>query len=241
MVFVHFFSPMKGQIATATIPLAPLKQCSSGLINLSSSSSSSSSSFLIFIRYCPLSGDGRIHPSLPQLFALHLSILLDSSFLFKPIFSVFSSTYFFVVFFGRPCFLLPLTSKSRTTLKTLSSSLFSTCLCHLTPFAVANPFTVSFKPSMSICSLVVFLSITFRPQTALMIALSVLLKIVFSFSFKRHVLLPYPIADLTQQRWTFPFILGGNLLPSNNSPHFLNLTPPIFTFVDCRFTINIKI
>ena len=92
--------------------------------------------------------------------SLHLSRLRASSF-FKPIFSVFSSTCFFQVFFGHPCFLLPLTLRFRATLKTLSSSLLSTCPYHLTPFAVANWSIVSFNPNISICSSVVFLSTTF--------------------------------------------------------------------------------
>ena len=58
--------------------------------------------------------------------------------------------YFFQVFFGRPRFLLPLTSRSRATLKTLSSFLHSTCPYHLIPFAVANWFIVSFNPSTSL-------------------------------------------------------------------------------------------
>ena len=65
---------------------------------------------------------------------------------------------------------------------------------------------------------------------AITIALSVLLKVAFSFSFKHHASLPYSIADLTQQRYTLPFILKGNLIPSNNSRHSLNLTQPILTF-----------
>ena len=92
--------------------------------------------------------------------SLHLSRLRASSF-FKPIFSVSSSTCFFQVFFGHPRFLLPVTSRFRATLKTLSSSLLSTCPYHLTPFAVANWSIVSFNPNISICSSVVFLSTIF--------------------------------------------------------------------------------
>ena len=112
----------------------------------------------VFIRCCPFSRDGRIYP-IPSAIArtpsLHLSRLRASSF-FKPIFSVFSSTCFFQVVLGRPRFLLPLTSRFRATLKTLSSSLLSTCPYHLTPFAVANRSIVSFNPNMSICFSVVF-------------------------------------------------------------------------------------
>ena len=70
---------------------------------------------------------------------------------------------------------------------------------HLTPFSVASRSIVSFNPNMSLCSSVVFLSTTFRLHIALKIALSVLLKIAFSFSFKHYVSLPYSIADLMQQ------------------------------------------
>ena len=92
--------------------------------------------------------------------SLHLSHLRASSF-FKPIFSVSSSTCYFQVFFGHSCFLLPLASRFRATLKTLSSSLLSTCPYHLTPFAVANWSIVTFNPNMSICFSVIFLSTTF--------------------------------------------------------------------------------
>ena len=80
-----------------------------GAQNVQNSSSSS-----VFIQCYPFSRDGQIHP-IPSAIActqsLHLSRFRASSF-FKIIFSV-SSTYFFQVFFGRPCFLLPLTSRSR--------------------------------------------------------------------------------------------------------------------------------
>ena len=85
-----------------------------------------------FIRCFPFSRDGRIYPipsAILRTPSLHLSRLRASSF-FKPIFSVSSSTCFFQVFFGRPRFLLPVTSRFRATLKTLSSSLLSTCPCN---------------------------------------------------------------------------------------------------------------
>ena len=116
-----------------------------------------------FIRCFPFSRDGRIYPipsAISRTPSLHLSRLRASSF-FKPIFSVSSSTCFFQVFFGRPHFLLPVTSRFRATLKTLSSSLLSTCPYHLTPFAVANWSIVSFNPNISICSSVAFLSTIF--------------------------------------------------------------------------------
>ena len=109
------------------------------------------SSYSVFIRYCPFSRDGRIY-HIPSAIArtpfLHLS-RLRASFFFKPIFSVSSSTCFFQVFFGRPRFLLPLTSRFRATLKTLSSSLLSTCRYHLTLFTVANRSIVSLTPTSS--------------------------------------------------------------------------------------------
>ena len=102
--------------------------------------------------------------------------------------------------FGRPRFFLPLTSKSRPALRTLSSSLLSTCPYHLTLFAVANRPVISFNSNMSIYSSFVFLSTIFRPHMALTIALFVFLKTAFSFSFKHHASLPYSIADLMQQQ-----------------------------------------
>ena len=140
-----------------------------------------SSSDSVFIQCCPFNRDGQIYPIPSEIactLSLHLSRLRASSF-FKSIFSVSSSTCFFQVFCGHPRFLLPLTSRFRATLKTLSSSLLSTCPYHLTPFAVANRPIVSFNPNISIYSSVVFLSTTFRPHMALTIALSVLLKIAF--------------------------------------------------------------
>ena len=104
----------------------------------------------VFIWYCPLDRDGWIYPipyTIVHTLPLHLSQFGVSSF--KPIFSFSSSTCFFQVFFGHSYFFLPLTLRSRATPKTLSSSLFSTCPYHLTPFAVANPSIVF--PSTSAC------------------------------------------------------------------------------------------
>ena len=117
----------------------------------------------VFIRCYPFSRDGRIYPissAIARTPSLHLSRLRALSF-FKPIFSVSSFTCFLQVFFGRPRFLLPLTSRFRATLKTLSSFLLSTCPYYITPFAVANRSIVSFNLNISICSSVVFLSTTF--------------------------------------------------------------------------------
>ena len=116
-----------------------------------------SSSYSVFIRCCPLSRDGQIHPissAIARISSLHFARFRASSF--KPVFSVFSIC-FFHVFFGSPRFLLPLTSRFRT-LKTLSSSIFSIRPYHLTPFAIANRSIVFFNLSMPICSSVVFLS-----------------------------------------------------------------------------------
>ena len=104
-----------------------------------------SSSYSVFIRCFALSRDSRIYPissAIARTPSLHLSRLRATS-LFKPLFSVSSSTCFSQVFFGRPRFLLPLTSRFRATLKTLLPSLLSTCPYHLTPFAVANRSIVS--------------------------------------------------------------------------------------------------
>ena len=68
---------------------------------------------------------------------------------------------------------MSLTSRSRATLKTLLSLLFSTYPYNLTLFVVAHPFTVSSNPSIPICSLVVFLSTTFQPCMTLSKAFSV--------------------------------------------------------------------
>ena len=119
----------------------------------------SSSSSSVFIWYFPLSRNRRTNPipsAIVRTPSLHFARFKESSF-FKPI-SVSSFTCFFQVFFGRPYFLLRLTSKSRGTLKTLSSSFLCTCPYHLTPFAVANPSTVLFNPSMFTCFLAVILT-----------------------------------------------------------------------------------
>ena len=116
-----------------------------------------------FIRCCPLSRDGWIHP-IPSAIAYTQSLpfaQFRASSFFKPIFSVSSSTCFFQTFFSRPHFLLLLASRSRATLKTLLSSLLSTCPYHQTPFAIAIQSIVFLNRSMSICSSIVFLSTTF--------------------------------------------------------------------------------
>ena len=146
--------------------------------------------------------------------------------------SVASSTLnpiFFKVFYGRPRFRCPFTSSIIAFFKMLSSFLLTTCSYHLTPFACAILSKVSFKPSIFIKSSVFFLSTSFTPHIDFTMALSVLLKIVISFSRKHHVSLPYDIADLTQLRYTISFIFKENLLPSSNSPHSLNFIHPTFT------------
>ena len=157
--------------------------------------------------------------------SLHLARSVASSTL-NPIFFIFSSTCFFHVYVGRPRFRGPFTSNMIAFFKMLSSSLLTTCSYHLTPFALAILSKVSFRPSIFISSSVFFLSISFTPHIDLTIALSVLLKISISFSLKHHVSLPCNIADLTQLRYTIPFIFKENLLPSNNS---LNFIQPILT------------
>ena len=99
--------------------------------------------------------------------------------LFQSNFFVSSYTCFYQVFFGRPCFLLPLSSRPKAALKARSSFPLCTFPYHLTLFAVANQSTAFFNPGMSICSSDVFLSTTFRQYMTHMIALSVFLKNCF--------------------------------------------------------------
>ena len=104
----------------------------------------SSSSYSVSIRCCPLSRDSRIYSissAIAHTLSLHLSCLRASSF-FIPIFSVSTSRSSLVVL----AFSCHLTSRFRPTLKTLLSSLLSTCPYHLTSFAVANRYIVSFNP-----------------------------------------------------------------------------------------------
>ena len=142
--------------------------------------------------------DGQIHPIIARTPSLHFA-QFKAFFFLKPIFSVFSSTCFFHVFFGRLHFLLPLTLRSRAALKTLVIPLQHMSI-PLTPFTVANRSITSFSPSMSICSLVVFLSTTFQ----LPMALFILLKIAFLFSFKYYALLSCSNADLMQHNKFYP-------------------------------------
>ena len=65
--------------------------------------------------------------------------------------------------------------------------LLITCPYHLTPFAFAILFNVSFKPNVSTSSSVFFLSTNFTPYIDLTMALSVLFKIAISLSHKNHV------------------------------------------------------
>ena len=107
----------------------------------------------------PLAEMARFTPFLLQLLALHLTTCLNSEH--SPFNHSSLSPPLLPGLLGRPHFLLPLTSRSRETLKILSSSHLSTCPYHLTPFADANWFIVFFNPNMSICSSVAFLSTTF--------------------------------------------------------------------------------
>ena len=185
----------------------------------------------VLIRFFLVSEGGRMH-LIPSAIAptpsLHLARSKASSTL-NPIFFIFSSTCFFHVCFGRPRFHGPFTSNIIAFFKKLSSSLLTTCPYHLTPFALAILSKVSFRPSIFMSSSVFFPSTSFTPHIDLTIALSVLLKITVSFSLKHHVSLPCNIADLTQLRYTIPFIFKENLLPSNNSPHSLNFIHSILT------------
>ena len=109
----------------------------------------------------PLTEMAGFTPFLLQLLTLRPSRFLSQGILLLQTNLLCLLFHFFQVFFGRPRFLLPLTSRFRATLKTLSSSLLNTCPYHLTPFAVAYQSIVSFNPNISICSSVVFLSKTF--------------------------------------------------------------------------------
>ena len=95
-----------------------------------------------FVLFMELAG---FTPFLPQLLALHLATSLDldpsslnQSFL-SPLLLAFSSSCLVVLTFS-----CPLTSRLNAILKTLLSSLLSTCPYHLTPLAFANPPTISF-------------------------------------------------------------------------------------------------
>ena len=126
-------------------------------------SASCSSSYSVFLSgVVPLAEMAGFTPFLLQLLALRLSTCLVSghppsnqSFLSPPPLAFSRSSLAILAF------IFPLTSRSRVTLKALSSSLLSTCPYHLTPFAVTNQCIVSLNLNMSICSSVVFLSTTF--------------------------------------------------------------------------------
>ena len=144
----------------------------------------------------PLAEMAGFAPFLLKLLALPFFTLLDSRH--PPSSNQFFCLFLhllFQFFFGRPSFLLSLTSRFRATLKILSSSLLSTCPYHLTPFAVANR---SIVPSTPACPSVLQSSFCQHLSDST-IALTLALP-VFSFSFKHQSSLPYSIANLTQQR-----------------------------------------
>ena len=120
--------------------------------------SSSCSSYSVFIRYCPRSRAGRIYPIPSEIaWTPSLNFALFRAFFFKSIFfhlGYSRSSSVVLSFFSH------LLQKSKATIKTLSPSLLNTYPYFLTTFAVANRSIVSFNPSMSICSSVVFLSTT---------------------------------------------------------------------------------
>ena len=82
---------------------------------------------------------------------LHLARFI-ASFFSKPTLLLSFSTYVYHVFFGRPRFLLALTSNSDAFPRTCPSSLLNTCPFHLTPFDFAIWTAVSFNPNISIRS-----------------------------------------------------------------------------------------
>ena len=116
-------------------------------------------SYLVSIRCCPLSRDGRIPPFILQLLALCRSTLLDSghppssnqSSLSPP--PLASSRSSLVILAS-----LATHFKIQSNPKALLSSFLSTCLYHLTPFTVANQSIVFYNPNMSTCSSVVLLT-----------------------------------------------------------------------------------
>ena len=133
------------------------------------------------------------HSDLCQHSTSVVNVLLSISnqplhFLPQPAFSMFS--------FGLPFFFWP-TSKSNALLKTWPSSLPSTWPYQRTLFAIANWSMVSFKPSMNIKSIDLFLSLSCTSHIALTMDLSVLHKIPISLSFRHHASLSYCIAGLT--------------------------------------------
>ena len=148
----------------------------------------------------PLAEMAEFTPFLLPLFTLHLSTIFDSghppslnqSFLSSlPLASSTSS----LVVLAFSCHSLQNLENSQNVIiihpQHMSVPSNSICCCQ-TIYSF-------FNPSMFISSIVVFLSPTFLRNMALVIALSVLLKIAFSFSFKYHVSFPYSIANPTQQ------------------------------------------
>ena len=84
-----------------------------------------SSNFLL--GFIPVNGGGQIYRTLTAIYltpTLHLARFKASSFS-KPTLLLSFSTCVFHVFFGRPRFLLPFTSKSNAFLKTCLSSLLN--------------------------------------------------------------------------------------------------------------------
>ena len=122
----------------------------------------------------------------------------------------FLQTFPFLVLFGRPFYLFPLTLKFNAILTGLSS-LLNTYLDHLSAFAFAAISIDTIKPSIVINSLVFFLFIYFTSHMALNIDLSILLKIATSLSFRRHVALPYSMAECTNSDKLFPSVVMRNI------------------------------
>ena len=116
----------------------------------------------------------------------------------SPFFFISFSTCFFHVCFGLPLPLLPLTSNFKAFTITFSSSFLKAWPYHRILLALAILSIDSFVPNMSINSSLFLRSNSFTPHITRIIALSVLLKIAMSFSFRHHASLPYNITDLTQ-------------------------------------------
>ena len=114
----------------------------------------------------------------------------------SPFFFISFFTCFFHVCFGLP--ILPLASNFKAFTITVSSSFLTTWLYHRILVALAIQSKDPFMFNMSINSSLLLRSNSFTPHIALIIALSVLLRIAIFFSLKHHALDLYNIADFTQ-------------------------------------------
>ena len=139
----------------------------------------------------PTSEGGQIHcntASIRFMPTLHFNQQRASSLL-KLTFTLSSSTCFFHVIFGLSFFLWPSTTRSNALLKMWPSSLLNTWPYQWTLFARDNWSMVSYKPSMNIKSVNLFLSLSCTPHIALIMDLSILPK--FSSHFPSGTMLHF--------------------------------------------------